>query len=236
MAQRPTLYLLPGLLCDAYTYAHQKRALEGEFDVRVLDFFGLDSMTAMAERVLNEAPERFSVCGFSMGGRVALQIFRLAPERMERLCLLDTGVTAAAPGEAEKRQALVDLAWKEGMDALVRTWLPPMLHPDRREDPAFTGPLGDMIRRASPDIFEKQIRALVNRPDPGPLLPTINFPTVVAVGRQDEWSTVEQHEDFAKLIPNARMVVIEDSGHFTPVEQPDALTAILREMMAMNAA
>ena len=236
MAKRPTLYLLPGLLCDAYTYVHQQRALENEFDIRVLDFFGLDSMTSMAERVLKDAPERFSVCGFSMGGRVAMQVYRLAPERIERLCLLDTGMTPAAPGEAEKRQVLVDIAHNEGMDALIDAWLPPMLHPERRTDPAFMGPLSDMVRRASPEIFERQICALIGRPDARPLLPTINFPTVVAVGRQDEWSTVEQHEDFAKLIPNAKMVVIEDSGHFTPVEQPEALTAILRDMMAMNAA
>ena len=235
MAKRPTLYLLPGLLCDAYTYAHQQRALEGEFDVRVLDFFGLDSMTSMAERVLNDAPERFSVCGFSMGGRVAMQMYRLAPERFERLCLLDTGVTPVAEGEAEKRQVLVDLAHAKGMDALIDAWLPPMLHPARRNDPAFMGPLSDMVRRASPDIFEKQIRALLGRLDARPLLPTLKIPTVVAVGRQDEWSTVEQHEDIAKLIPKAKMVVIEDSGHFTPVEQPDVLTAILRDMMAMNA-
>jgi len=91
-----------------------------------------------------------------------------------------------------------------------------------------------MVRRATPDIFAGQIRALLGRPDQTPLLSSINFPTVVAVGRQDEWSTVAQHEDFAKLIPNAKMVVIEDSGHFTPVEQPEVLTAILRDMMAMN--
>ena len=234
MAARPTLYLLPGLLCDAYTFEHQKRALEGEFDVRVLDFFGLDSMTAMAQRVLDDAPARFSVCGFSMGGRVALQILRLAPERLERMCLLDTGVVPPGPGEPAARQVLVDLAYKEGMDAVCAAWLPPMLHPDRRKDPAFMGPLGDMVRRATPDIFAGQIRALLGRPDQTPLLPSINFPTVVAVGRQDEWSTVAQHEDFAKLIPNAKMVVIEDSGHFTPVEQPEALTAILRDMMAMQ--
>ena len=202
--------------------------------MRVLDFFGLDSMTAMAQRVLDDAPPRFSVCGFSMGGRVALQILRLAPERLERMCLLDTGVVPPGPGEPAARQVLVDLAYKEGMDAVCAAWLPPMLHPDRRKDPAFMGPLGDMVRRATPDIFAGQIRALLGRPDQTPLLPSINFPTVVAVGRQDEWSTVAQHEDIAKLIPNCKLVVIEDSGHFTPVEQPEALTAILRDMMAMT--
>jgi pimeloyl-ACP methyl ester carboxylesterase len=150
------------------------------------------------------------------------------------MCLLDTGVVPPGPGEPAARQVLVDLAYKEGMDAVCAAWLPPMLHPDRRKDPAFMGPLGDMVRRATPDIFAGQIRALLGRPDQTPLLPRINFPTVVAVGRQDEWSTVEQHEDFAKLIPNAKLVVIEDRGHFTPVEQPEVLTAILRDMMAMN--
>ena len=233
MAHRPTLFLLPGLLCDAYTYVHQRRALADDYDVRVLDFFGLDSMTSMAEHVLANAPERFSICGFSMGGRVAMQILRLAPKRIERLCLLDTGVTPAAPGEAEKRQVLVDIANQQGMAALARAWLPPMLHPARRTDPAIVGPLTDMICRATPEIFAGQIRALLGRPDAQPLLPTIDCPTIVAVGRQDEWSTVAQHEDFAKAIPGAKLSVVEDSGHFVPVEQPEALTAILRDLMAM---
>ena len=233
MANRPTLFLLPGLLCDAYTYAYQARALADEYDVRVLDFFGLDSMTAMAEHVLAHAPERFSICGFSMGGRVAMQILRLAPHRIERLCLLDTGVTPAAPGEAEKRQVLVDLANTQGMQALTDAWLPPMLHPARRNDPSIVGPLTQMIHRASPEIFAGQIRALRGRPAARPLLPMINFPTIVAVGRQDEWSTVAQHEEIARAIPGAKLVVVEDSGHFVPVEQPEVLTGILRELMSM---
>ena len=108
-----------------------------------------------------------------------------------------------------------------------------MLHPARRTDPAIVGPLTDMICRATPEIFAGQIRALLGRPDAQPLLPTIDFPTIVAVGRQDEWSTVAQHEDFAKAIPGAKLSVVEDSGHFVPVEQPEALTAILRDLMAM---
>ena len=103
---KETLYLLPGLLCDAYTYEKQIAALKTDYDVRVLDFFGCGSMTMMAERVFKDAPQRFSVCGFSMGGRVALQMYRMQPERIARLCLLDTGVTPVAEGEAEKRQEI----------------------------------------------------------------------------------------------------------------------------------
>lgn len=231
MSDRPTLYLLCGLLCDAFTFEKQKAALAGRYDVRIVDFFGLDSMEAMARKVLDGAPPRFSVCGFSMGGRVALKILAVAPERVERLMLLDTGVGPVVSGEAEKRQVLIDLAFEKGVSVLRRTWLPPMLHPDRQTDPAFTEPLGAMIERASPEIFQKQQHALLGRPDATPLLPTIRCPTYVVVGRQDAWSTVPQHEAFAKLIPGAKLVVIEDSGHFVPVEQPEALTRVLVEMM-----
>jgi len=228
---RPVLYLLPGLLCDAFTFEAQRAALSDEFDTRVLDFFGQDSMTSMAEKVLDHAPDRFSVCGFSMGGRAALRMFALAPARIERLCLLDTGATPPAPGEAEKRQILVDIAYKHGMRALADAWLPPMIHPARRGDAAFMRPLFDMVCRATPDIFAGQIRALLGRPDARPLLPAIRCPTLVAVGRQDDWSTVAQHEEIAAAIPGARLEIIEDSGHFTPVEQPDVLTSALRRWM-----
>ncbi len=231
MTGKAVLYLLPGLLCDAAVFEPQRAALSDAYDVRTLDFFGLDSMTAMAERVFAGAPETFSVCGFSMGGRVALRMMAMAPTRLARLALLDTGVTPAAPGEAEKRQVLVDLARAKGMGALCEAWLPPMVHPKRRTDAAFMAPLIAMTLRATPDIFEGQIRALLNRPDARPLLPTIRCPTLVCVGRQDEWSPVAQHEAFAAAIPGAILEIIEDSGHFTPLEQPQALTAALRRWM-----
>ena len=231
MAEKETLYLLCGLLCDAYTFAKQKAALSDRYHVRVVDFFGLDSMDSMARKVLDEAPPKFSVCGFSMGGRVAMKIMELAPERVARLCLLDTGVGPAVEGEADKRMALVELAREKGNAALIDTWLPPMLHPNRQKDPAFIGPLGEMICRATPDIFARQQKALLTRSDARPLLPKITIPTYVVVGRQDAWSTVEQHEAFAREIPGAKLIVIEDSGHFVPVEQAEALSNVLDEMM-----
>jgi pimeloyl-ACP methyl ester carboxylesterase len=231
VTEQPRLYLLCGLLCDAYTFHHQVTALSGACDVQVVDFFGLDSLEAMARKVLDDAPARFSICGFSMGGRVALKLMEMAPARVDRLCLMDTGVGPVVEGEAEKRQILVDLARQKGNVALIDSWLPPMLHPARRNDPAFIGPLGDMIQRATPEIFARQQKALLTRPDARPVLPGIRVPTYVVVGRQDEWSTVAQHEDFAAMIPGAKLVVIEESGHFVPVEQPHAVSTVLLDMM-----
>ncbi len=236
MTACPVLFLLPGLLCDETVFAPQVQALSDAYDVRVPDFFGLSSMQDMAQHVLDLAPERFSVAGFSMGGRVAFQIMAMAPQRVERFCVFDTGTGPLAPGEEAKRQAIIDLANREGMEALAASWLPPMVHPRRRADPAFMAPLTAMVLRATPAIHEGQIRALVTRPDARPVLPTIACPTLIACGRDDEWSPPAQHEAMAAAIPGAKLVVIEDSGHFLPLEQPEAFTKALREWMAQPVA
>jgi pimeloyl-ACP methyl ester carboxylesterase len=235
MPDKPVLYLLPGLLCDEATFAPQLADLGDVCDVRVADFRGFSSLTDMALHVLEIAPARFSIAGFSMGGRVAFEIWRLAPERIERFCVFDTGVAPLAEGEIEKRQAVIDLAWRDGMEALAQAWLPPMLHPRRRDDADFMAPLKAMVLRFTPETHEKQIRALIGRPDARPVLKTISCPTLVACGRDDAWSPPAQHEDMAAQIPGAELVVVDDCGHFLPMEQPEAFNRAIRAWMARPA-
>lgn len=230
---RPVLYMLPGLLCDEAVFAAQIAALSDVCEVRAPIFRGLDSFDAMAQAVLADAPPRFSVAGFSMGGRVAFHLASIAMDRIQRFCAFDTGVIPASEAELPKRQALVDLANREGMAALVAAWLPPMLHETHRNDVAFTAPLMDMVMRFSPQDHEKQIRALINRPDMRPVLPQIKCPTLIACGRQDGFSPPADHEAIAAAIPGARLAIIDDSGHFLPVEQPDALNKALREWFSI---
>lgn len=234
MSDKPVLYILPGLLCDESIFAQQKAALADICEVRSPHFRGFDSIVAMAQHVLETAPPKFSLAGFSMGGRVAFQIMRLAPERVERLCLFDTGPTPEPAGGAEKRKPLVDLAYAKGMEALSDVWLPPMLAPRRRTDDAFRQPLVDMIKRFSPEDHEKQIKALVERPDATPLLKTFTCPVLVICGAQDEWSTPEQHKEMAAQIPGSELAIIEDAGHFVSVEQPEEFTRLMRHFMAMK--
>lgn len=234
MPDKPILFILPGLLCDGSIFARQKESLGELCDVRTPDFRGFDSIIAMARYVLDQAPPRFALAGFSMGGRVSMQIMRLAPERVERLCLFDTGASAEPEGGALKRQALVDLAYERGMEALAAAWLPPMLAPARRGDAAFQKPLIDMIKRFTPEDHEKQIKALVERPDATAILPTIACPTLIVCGAEDEWSTPEQHREMAAAIPGARLEIVAGAGHFVSVEQPEAFSLLLREFMAMG--
>jgi len=223
-----TVFLLPGLLCDETIWSGQKDAL-GEFaDVVIPDFRYVNSIPAMAQLVLDAAPKRFSMAGHSMGGRVALEVFRMAPDRVERLALLDTGVHPRAAGEESKRGELVDLARSQGMAAMAARWLPPMLHPDHS---ALLQPLTEMVIRSTPETFANQQRALLDRPDARTVLPLIQCPTLVLCGRQDTWSPVSQHEEIAAAIPQAKLVIVDDCGHMSPVEQPAAVTNALREWL-----
>lgn len=225
------LYLLPGLICSDYVWHAQVQGIDDREVVAVPGYGNASSLITMAEQVLDAAPPRFALAGHSMGGRVALEVLRIAPERVERLALLDTGVHPRQPGEREKRMALVELGRRDGMRALVDAWLPPMVHPDRRDDEALMAPLCEMCIAAGLETFEHQVEALLNRPDPRPLLPGIRCPTLVGVGRQDGWSPVEQHEEIAASIPGAALVVFEDAGHMAPVEAPDAVTRALRRWL-----
>jgi len=228
----PTLILLPGLMCDAAVWAPQCAALQAQAQC-VVPAYGLcDSLSAMAQQVLSQAPsERFSLAGHSMGGRVALEVLRLAPQRVARLALLDTGVQplpAGADGERERvgRLALLSQARRQGMRVMGSQWARAMVHPDQRDTPLFDAVL-DMLERSSADQFAAQINALLTRPDASALLPTISCPTLVLCGREDSWSPPAQHERMRDAIANAELCVIERCGHMSTLEQPQAVNDAL---------
>jgi len=226
---QPTLFLLPGLLCDARVWDHQVSGLTDLADIKVPDFRHLDSLEAMADAVLENAPEHFYLAGHSMGGRVALQLLHLAPERVVKLALLDTGLHPPSAGEPAKRQVLLDLAADKGMAALARAWAPPMVHPDRHSDSAFMQDIFDMVESYTPDAFHNQIRALLGRPDAQPFLARAPRGSLVLCGREDTWSPPAQHEDIARAISDhPAVVVIEHSGHMSTMEQPQAVTQAMR--------
>ena len=232
MAARKTVFLLPGLLCDEEIWRHQRLALEREFDIRVPDFRGFGRIAAMAERVLANAPMRFALAGHSMGGRVALEIHRVARERIDRLMLLDTGVAPVREGEADERAVLVRLARTQGMKALAEAWLPGMVREEDWHDEALVAPLKAMVERFTPEDFARQVEALLNRPDARGELARITCPTTIVCGRQDKWSPLDRHEMMHRAIAHSKLVVIEDSGHMTPAEQPSAITQALRDWLA----
>jgi pimeloyl-ACP methyl ester carboxylesterase len=232
VVSRPPLVLIPGLLCDRYIWQEQVQSLAGSHEVIVPDLEGLDSIPAMASAALSLAPERFALAGHSLGGRIALETYRQAPEQVTRLALLDTGVHPCSPGEPQRREPLLSLAFSQGMSAVARAWLPPMVHPDRLADRAFMAPLEAMVERRSPTTFRNQTRALLGRPDATPVLATIRCPTLVLCGREDGWSPLAQHQAIASGVAGAVLVVVPECGHMSPVERPAEVTRALQRWLS----
>jgi pimeloyl-ACP methyl ester carboxylesterase len=228
------------LICDQTVWQRQMDALSDVADCICADYGALDSLPAMAEAVLRTAPERFSVAGHSMGGRVALEIYRLAPNRVARIALFDTGYLPLASGEAgeeetRKRGELVTLAQSQGMRAMVAQWLPPMIHPRRVDDTALVNSIIGMMSRKTPAIFAAQERALLSRPDASPVLEQIRCPALLLCGREDGWSGPTQHAAMSEKIKGSRLVIVPDCGHMSMLEQPAAVSAALREWLIQPA-
>lgn len=230
---KKVVYLLCGLLCDRVVWEAQASALGAAYDVRVISFEGLDSMQAMADKVLADAPARFALAGHSMGGRVALEVYRRAPQRVERLALLDTGYEPAAPGEAEKRAVLVDQAQREGIASIAASWGLPMLAPANRDDPALVQAVLDMVGRMSGPIYAGKTRALLERPDATDVLQRIACPTMIICGMEDGWSPPERHQQMAALVPGAQLRLIDGAGHMVMMEATGAVLGALREWLAL---
>lgn len=222
------LLLLPGLICDARIWAPQAEALRAERTVIAIDGYGeADTLGAMADFAIEKSPHRFALAGHSMGGRVALEVIRRVPERVERLALVSTGTHLPRPNEARGRFELLSRGVEQGMDALIDAWLPPMVWEPNRLIPGLMDDLSAMCADMGLDMYERQIRALLARPEVESLLPTISCPTLVATGAHDSWAPPVQHEAIAAAIPGSTLAIIEDAGHMVPVERPDAMTDAL---------
>lgn len=229
---RQPLLLLCGLLCDETAWADIPERLSDVADVRVISFGGFSSLTAMAEHVLKIAPARFALAGHSMGGRVALEAVRSAPQRVSGLALLNSGAHAVREGELQSRERLLRLAQDQGMSALAAEWLPPMMSTDISRNAALLPPLTAMVERSTFDSYAGQVNALLNRPDAFSVLPTVGVPTLLLSGSEDTWSPVSQHETMRRRIPHATLFEIHGAGHMAPVERPDVVAVALREWLA----
>jgi pimeloyl-ACP methyl ester carboxylesterase len=232
MKQSESLFLVPGLMCDDTIWQHQVAALSGGRNVQVAEHGLSDSLGAMAERILDEAVDRFALAGHSMGGRVALEVLARAPERVSRLALLDTGykgLAASAAGEREKagRYSLLEIAQRDGMLAMAKEWARGMVHPSRLADEPLMDAIHSMIAQASVAQFDAQIRALLTRPDRTGLLAALHLPTLVLCGHDDSWSPLARHEEMAQLIGGSHLVDVPECGHMSTMERPEVITTAL---------
>lgn len=236
---KPTLMFLPGLMCDRDVWQEQITAFAGDYAMRLVNYDLASSLASMARCVLEQAPEGpLAIIGHSMGGRVALEVYRQSPMRVSHLALLNTGAQAVAKGEAgeqerEGREALLEQARSEGMKAMARAWATPMVHPDHLNTPVFESVV-DMIAHSTPSIFEAQIQALLTRPDASDVLQSIQVPSLFLTGVEDHWSSPAQHVAMADQVANAQLEVLENCGHMSPMEAPEQVTQALKALLSQS--
>jgi pimeloyl-ACP methyl ester carboxylesterase len=226
------LLMLPGLLLDQRLFAAQISALEHETRIIVPELWHTRKVGAAASAVLGQAAERFALLGLSMGGYVALEIMRQAPERVTRLALLDT---QAAPDDEAARAAREDRirrAEAGRFDEVLDELLPSWVHESRRQDHSLRQELRAMAGTIGAEGFVAEMRTIMSRPDSRPDLERIHCPTLVLCGREDQPTPVQAHLEMATRIPDATLVVLPGCGHLAPLEKPAAVTAQLRGWLA----
>jgi pimeloyl-ACP methyl ester carboxylesterase len=224
------LILLPGLLCDAALWQYQITSLGDFADASVADLTGSSSIREMAAAVLAGAPARFAVAGLSMGGYVALELLRQAPDRIDRLALLDTGGRADTPETKERRHGLIELAQIGKFKGVTPRLLPSLLHPQHLVEP-FIGIVTGMAERVGQAAFIRQQLAILDRIDSRPSLGAIRVPTLVLCGDADVLTPPALSEELAAGIPDARLVMIEGSGHLSTLERPEAVNRAMIEWL-----
>jgi pimeloyl-ACP methyl ester carboxylesterase len=231
MAAAANLVLVPGLLCTRALWAAQLAALGDIADMTVANHTGHDSLAGIARSILASAPERFALAGLSMGGYVAYEILRQAPERVTKLALLDTGYRADAPERREQRLALMALAEREGARKAQESLLPVLIHQSRLADRALVEAVLQMGADTGTAAFKRQQTALMGRPDNAALLASIRCPTLVIVGREDVLTPPELAQDIARGISGASLEIIRECGHLSTMEQPAAVNRALRSWL-----
>lgn len=227
MSKTP-LILCPGLLNDAALWRHQTKSLADVADLTVADLTAAETVGALAGAILDAAPPRFALAGLSMGGYVSFEIMRRAPERVSRLALFDTRAGLDPEESSGRRLELIDIARRGGFSKLPRQMLGGQVHPAHAKDPEIARTVLAMAERIGPEAFIRQQTAILGRPDSRPGLAAIAVPTLVAGGRQDAITPPGTVKEIADGIPGARLVIVEEAGHLTPLEQPQAVSALLR--------
>lgn len=226
---KPALVLLPGLLNDSRVFTPQITALKAHAAIVSPQLWHADTIDALVERVLAEAPPSFALAGFSMGGYVALEVFRRAPKRVKRLALIATTARGETPEGRKRREALIAQTRLGRWRGITQLMLPLLIHPDKLKDKALVATLQEMAMTIGGAGYANQQRAIIGRRDNRKLLSKVNVPTIVIAGRDDQVLSFAMSEEIAAGIKGARLIALERCGHVAPLEQPAGVTAALRE-------
>jgi pimeloyl-ACP methyl ester carboxylesterase len=225
------ILLVPGLGASPRIYAPVVPALWRFGPVTVANHIRDDSMGAIVARILAEAPPRFALAGHSMGGYIAFEIMRQAPERVAKLALINTQARPDTPEATERRRAIIAGIRAGGFYDGIGAMYPGLVHPSRHDDGDLKKLTYDMADDIGPDAFMQQVTAVIGRADSRPTLAEIRCPTLVLTGDEDNTIPNSLSKEMAEGIPGAKLVIIPQCGHLPQVEQPRATAEALVEWL-----
>jgi pimeloyl-ACP methyl ester carboxylesterase len=226
------LVLIPGLLCNEALWQHQVTGLRDITDPWIADVTRSDSMAGLASDILSAAPfERFALAGLSMGGYVAFEIWRRAPERIVQLGLFSTSARADTPAQIERRLNLIELAKRGRFIGIGAALLPLLVHADRQQDSLLVNTVKRMAKETGGPAFIRQEHAIMHRADSVRDLARITCPTLILCGREDVLTPLDRHEEMAAGIKGAHLAIIERCGHLITLEQPESVNRAMREWL-----
>ena len=225
------LILLPGMMCDARLFAPQVEALEGSLRVTVPVPVLFPEMEQLATAVLADAPDSFALGGASMGGILAMEVIRQAPERVTHLALIDTNPFAERDEVKARRGPQMEAVRDGRLATVMRDEMKPNYFTHRQDSAALRDLAMAMALDLGADAFIAQSLALRDRPDYADTLRQVTCPTLILCGRHDQLCPVERHEAMKAMIPHARLCIIEEAGHLPTIETPDIVTTALQELL-----
>jgi pimeloyl-ACP methyl ester carboxylesterase len=231
MSTRTPLLLIPGLLCDAALWKNQINHLKDIADCTVADTTKHKDIPTIVRDILQPMPPQFALAGLSMGGYVALEIMRQAPERVIKLAIFDSSARADTPAQQEQRRLLSAAAYTGQFKGVTPRLLARLIHPDRLDDIVLTSVITAMTARVGRDAFVNQQTATLNRIDSRPFLPNISCPTLVVCGRQDMTTPLELSQEITDGIKGAHLEIIEHCGHLSVLEQPEIANGLMRKWL-----
>jgi pimeloyl-ACP methyl ester carboxylesterase len=226
------LILLPGTLCDERVFAPVLDALGSTG--RTLAIGGATSAADMARLLRDQAPDRFALCGFSLGAIVALEMVAQAPHRVDRLALLGCNARKMPADKVASRRATIAVAEREGIESYIAGAWDASVPAWRHDDQDLRTELEAMASDTSFAHFRDQIEIAINRADSRPRLGAIDVPTLVACGAEDRVCPPELSKEIAAGIPGATLALVERAGHYLTLDQPQAMARLLRDWLAAS--
>jgi pimeloyl-ACP methyl ester carboxylesterase len=225
------LVLIPGHMCDARQWGPQVAAFSGARTIHLPQIAGADGMAALAAAVLRDAPPRFALAGLSLGGIVAMEVARQAPGRVERIALLDTNPLPEAEEVKAVRLDRMARVAKGHLPEIVREEMKPMYLADGPGKQPVLDLCYDMALSLGAEVFRRQSRALMDRPDQRGTLRALRVPALILHGAEDQLVPLARAQLMAELMPSARLELIPGAGHLPVLEQPEATNTALRRWL-----